>query len=92
MLYATPDSLGKWLLKKICLWGIDKENFLLRIMYGGKVSAEDVYNYKSMSSWRWSTYLNELNDRDLYIITDPKELEANVLDVDLLRKMYEKLK
>lgn len=30
MLYVTPDSLGKRLLKKICLWNIDEQNFLLR--------------------------------------------------------------
>jgi len=92
MMYVTPNSLGKWLLKKICLWGVDEQNFLLRIMFGGKISAEEVYGYKAMNGWRWSTYLNELNDRDLYVITDPKRLESNVLDVDLLRKMYEKLK
>lgn len=91
MMYVSPNSFGKWLLKKICLWGIDEQNFLLRLMYGGKVSREDVYAYKAMNGWRWSTYLNELNDRDLYVITDPKRLESNVLDVDLLRKMYEKL-
>jgi len=92
MMYVSPNSVGKWFMKKICLLGVDKQNFFLRLMFGGKVSREEVYGYKAMNGWRWTTYLNELNDRDLYIITDPKRLESNVLDVDLLRKMYEKLK
>ena len=92
MMYASPNSFGKWLMKKICLWGVDEQNFFLRVMFGDKISREEVYSYKAMSGWRWTTHLNELNDRDLHIITDPTKLESNVLDVDLLRKMYEKLK
>jgi hypothetical protein len=92
MMYVSPDSLGKRLIKKICLWQIDEQNFLLRLMFGGTVKSEDIYSYKSMRGWRWSTYLNDLNDRDLYVITDPKQLKANVLDVDLLIKMYKKIK
>jgi hypothetical protein len=93
MMYVSPDSFGKWIMKKICLWNIDKQNFLLRIMFGDKnVDKEKVYSYKSMTAWRWSTYLNEMNDRDLHIITNPILIEANTLDVDLLRKMYEKTK
>jgi len=40
---------------------------------------------------RWTSTLDEQNDRDIYIITDPKMLEANVIDVDLLRTMYKKI-
>ena len=89
LLYVLPDSPGKWLEKKIGLLGTFKENYLLKIMFGGRVSKEKVYSYRPMSGWRWSTYLNELNDRDCYIVTKPELLQANVLDVDLLRKMHE---
>jgi len=90
VLYATPDSIGKKILKRIFLWNIDKQNFLLRIMFGGKVSKEEVYSYKSMTGTRWTAYLNDLNDRSsLQIEKDPLRLEFNVIDVDLLRKMYE---
>ncbi len=92
MMYVSSNSLGKWLMKKICLWGVDEQNFLLRVMFGGKITSVEVYGYKAMNGWRWTTHLNELNDRELYVITDSKRLESNVLDVDLLRKMYEKLK
>lgn len=91
-LYVSPDSIGKTILKKIFLWNIDPQNFMLRIMFGGKVKEEDVYSYKSMHGTRFTTYLSDLNDREyLRIITDPQLLEANVIDVDLLRKMYEKI-
>lgn len=89
MLYVAPKSIGKWLLKKICLFGVDKQNFLLRIMFGGKVNENDIYTYKPMTGWRWSGYLNNLNDRDMRIITNPELTVSNVLDFDLLRKIYE---
>jgi hypothetical protein len=90
-LYVTPNSIGKWLTKKIALWGVDKQNFLLRIMFGGKVNSKDVYSYKSMCGGRFSTYLNQMNDRFLKIIDNPEHIEENVVDVDLLRKMYKKI-
>ena len=89
-LYVSPNSLGKRILKKICLMGIDEQNFLLRIMFGGKVKKEDVYSYKSMYGGRWSTYLNNLNDRFLKIIDNPEYIEENVVDVDILIKMFRK--
>jgi len=92
VLYVTPDSIGKSILKKIFLWNIDKQNFMLRIMFGGTVNEDDVYDYKSMTGTRFTSYLSDLNDREyLSIIKDPKRLEANVIDVDLLRKMYIKI-
>lgn len=87
-MYVSPKSLGKRIFKRICLWGVLKQNFLLRIMFGGKVTEEEVLSYKPMTGGRWSTYLNDLNDRDVHIVTKPEYLEANVLDVDLLKKMY----
>ena len=92
MLYSSNDCIGKSILKKIFLWNIDKQNFLLRIMFGGKVNEDEVYNYKSMSGGRFTLYLNDLNDRSwIGLIKDPNMLKANVVDVDLLRKMYVKI-
>lgn len=90
-LYVSPNSLGKKILKKICLWGIDKQNFLLRIMFGANVNKNDVYSYKPMYGGRWSTHLNNLNDRFLKIIENPIEIEENVVDVDLLIKIYNRI-
>lgn len=92
MLYATPNSIGKSILKRIFLWNVDKQNFMLRIMFGGNVNPFDVYGYKSMYGTRFTSYLSDLNDREwMSIIKDPIRLEANVVDVDLLRKMYVKI-
>lgn len=92
ILYVSPDCIGKTILNKIFLWNVDEQNFLLRIMFGAKVNEDDIYSYKSMSGTRFTSYLSDLNDREwMYIITDPVRLEANVIDVDLLRKMYEKI-
>lgn len=92
MLYASNNSLGKWLLKRISLMGTDKQNFLLRLMFGGKVKKEDVYSYKSMYGGRWSTSLNDLNDRFLKIISQEELIEENAIDKDILIKMYNNLK
>ena len=37
-------------------------------MFGGKVNETDVYSYKPMYGGRWTTSLNDLNDRYLVII------------------------
>lgn len=89
--YVSPNSFGKWLIKKIGLLLVDKQNFLLRIMFGAKVDKKDVYSYKSMYGGRWTTYLNKLNDRFLKIIDIPEQIEENVVDVDILIAMYEKI-
>jgi hypothetical protein len=88
-LYVLPNSIGKRVMKKIGLWGTPNQNFVMKILFGGKVSEKEVYLYKSMSGGRWSGILNDINDRNLRIITNPKYLEANVLDVDLLHALYE---
>jgi hypothetical protein len=41
-----------------------------------------------MRGGRWSTPLNVINDRDVFIIKNPELLEANVLDVDLLKTFW----
>ena len=89
MLYVMPDSRGKRIMKRICLWGTPNQNFVMKILFDGKVTKEEVYGYKSMRGGRWSGILNEINNRDLTIITEPELLEANQLDVDFLRTLYE---
>jgi len=92
-LFVMKDNPVKRLLQYMSYLLIPRHNYLLRLAFNvGKVTKEDVLNYKSMKGGRWSTPLNELNDRDAFIIeTKPygKEwLEANVLDEDLLIMMW----
>jgi hypothetical protein len=88
MAYVSNKSIGRWLLRKTCTLLVDPRNYLLCLISGKKVSKEDVYSYKSMVGWRWTTHLNDMCDREVYIITNSKLLEANVLDVDIIRKFY----
>ena len=91
--YALPRTWEKNLIRKIALKDVDKRNLLLRILFGDKtVTVNEVNNYVAMNSWRWDVCLNNLNDRDIWVITDPELLKANVLDVDLLKKMFSKIR
>ena len=64
---------------------IPRYNHFLKLMFNvGKVTKQQVLDYKSSQGGRWTTPLNELNDRDVRLITNPKWLSANVLDKDLL--------
>lgn len=90
-IYLMPDSKRKRKLQKICLDIVPKYNYVIKILLGDKESftKEDVWNYKSMTSSRWTGILNPwINDRDMNIIKDEKLLEFNVLDVDYVRKLY----
>ena len=87
---TLPKTIGNWMLKKVTLWGAPKHNYLMRLFLDGNVTREQVYGYKSMRGGRWSTTLNETNDRHVAIQTNPEYLAANVLDVDLVRAVYEK--
>jgi hypothetical protein len=90
-LYVSPNSIGKWLIKKMSLLFVDKQNFILKVVLGAKVDKNNVYSYKPMYGGRWTTYLNQMNDRFLKIIDDnPEYIEENLVDVDLLISIYEK--
>ena len=73
------------------------ENFVAQMIYNCKrqPTKEQAFGYRYMKGGRWSTTLNTANDRDIFILEDkyPKEesdilLKENVLDVDMVRKMY----
>jgi len=83
--FILKDNPFKRLLQLMAWPLIPRYNFLLKLLFNvGKVTKDDVLNYKCMQGGRWTTPLNELNDRDVKIITDPKRLEYNVQDKDLL--------
>ena len=90
MIYSSNNNLGDKILKKIGLWGTPNENILMKLLFGGKVTKEEVYSYKPMTGDRWSTVLNEINDRDVHIINNPELIKENVIDVDIIKKLYNK--
>ena len=88
-LFVMKDNPFKRLLQYMMYFLIPRKNYLLRLVYNvGKVTKEDVLNYKSMKGGRWSTPVNEINDRDFYVLTDPVRLEYNRVDEDLLIAMW----
>jgi len=97
-LHYSPDNFTTKILKRIMLTIANKHNYIIRILLDdkNKPTKEQVYSYKAMLGGRWDGIMNpQINDRDLHIITPQKYtnynelLKANVLDVDLVRKVYE---
>ena len=91
-IYLLPNSWMKRLSQRIMLLMTPRYNYVIKMLLGDKKSftKDDVYAYKSMTSNRWSGILQPyVNDRDLEINTNLYELRYNVLDVDMVRKMYD---
>lgn len=85
-LYVLPDSRLKRRLQRVCLRMVGGYNYLIRLLFGDyTVTFDDVQNYKHMTAWRWGVNLDETNDRTVYIVTDPKLIEDNTLETDLLQ-------
>jgi hypothetical protein len=91
-LYVLPNSFMKRVLQKLCLWNTPSENFLLKVMFSGKVTQEQIDNYKPMYGDRWSDELNPERTRGmiLEIIKNEEHISANTLDKDLLLFIYNK--
>ncbi len=90
-LYLLPDSKRKRKIEEVCYDICPRYNFVTQMLLGFKdrVDPEMVNDFKSMTGDRWSTVLETMiSDRDIHIIKDPKLIEWNVQDVDLLRKLY----
>lgn len=89
MMVVPKNNLIK-LTNKLLLKITPKENFLLKVMFGEEVTEEQVSGYKPMYGSRWSDELVPERTRSsvLEIITNPKHIEANTLDKDLLMEMY----
>jgi hypothetical protein len=84
-LFVLKNNFFKRLLQYMSYLLIPRYNYQLKLLFNvGKVKKEDVLKYKSMVGGRWTTVLNELNDRDVSIITKEELLIANTLDKDLL--------
>lgn len=88
-LHVLKDNPFKRLLQLMASPLIPRYNYQLKLAFNvGKVTKEDVLNYKTMKGGRWTTPLNELNDRSVRFLTDPKRIEYNRLDEDILRAWW----
>lgn len=90
---VLPENKWTSRLKKICLSMVQKHNYLLQLMLDDPngPTKEVVENYKPMTGDRWSDILNSWkSDRYLRLITEPEWMECNILDVDLLKSVFER--
>lgn len=84
-LWIMPDSPDKKLLKRILLKRVGKYNYFLRLMFGDKtVTREQVEGYTHMTSWRWSTRLDQSCRRYVIFVGDAEKLKYNALETDVL--------
>lgn len=97
-LYFLKNSRIKKLLVKMVSSIVQKHNYVIQLLLQTKnqPTSEQVYSYRSMKGGRWTSYLSSLTNRDLNVIKDkwPNEaktlLKSNVMDVDLVRALFEK--
>lgn len=90
MLDVLPNKPAKWLLNRILLPMVDRQNYVVRIMLGDvNYTREEIYDYKPMWGGRWTAVLSTINDRDVTLITDEKMLQGNCVDRDLVRILFE---
>jgi len=81
-----PDTWGKRLLQKIMLPMVGRHNYVVKSLLGHKLTIKElklVNDYQSMTGSRWTTTLDELNDRDVKLI-DKERVKEYDLDKDYL--------
>ena len=84
--YFLPPSFGRRVLQKIFLSLAPKHNYVIKLLNGGKVDENGVFNYEAMTDDRWTgTFVKERNGRPHSLTGD----EDNTIDVDVLKKLYE---
>ena len=90
-LFFLKDTWLTKLIKKVNLEICPKHNYYIKMLLGKKdINKRDIIEYRAMTSGRWSGILNPtINVRDTYIIEDPKLIEYNNLDKDMLTQMYD---
>ena len=95
-LYTSQNNPFKWLCKKMSLMFVDKSNYVLKLLFGGKVKLSDIKDYKAMSCIRWQRTFH----RGIYdmgeIISENKTFKKyidstyNALDNDMMWYLVDK--
>lgn len=89
-LYVLKRNIFVRGLQWLCLKITPRYNFVVRLLLGdNSVKELDVDSYKIMTGDRWGVALNETCDRHVKVIKDEKLREANRLDEDLLKKLWQ---
>ncbi len=90
-LYVMPDTFFNRLLKRITLPLAGQHNYLIRHLLGADVNIYKVSRYKSMTGSRWTTTLDELNNRHVEIMTW-QDISENNLDRAYLHGLFLKVR
>lgn len=67
-------------------------NYVIKLLIGYRegITEEDILSYESMKGGRWDGIMNVWwNDRSLEINKDLDSIQYNVLDVDIIKKLWE---
>ena len=90
-IHFMPNSFGKRILQKICLL-MDIGNIVIRGLLGDKEMVMKkkefykMYGYCSLSGYRWSTELNNTNDR--YFLKNDEEIKLDKIVLDYVLNLY----
>jgi len=88
-IYVTPNTFPrlKRTLQKSLLKMVGETNYVQRMLLGDTdVPRDKVEAFKAMRGGRWGGTLNGRNDRHMEMIGD--HIKVNIMDVDMLRKLY----
>lgn len=82
-IHTTPNNIFKPILKKLMLVEVEKTNYVLKSLMGGKVDKESVDSFKSFAGFRWIRRLDK-SDNSGIRLAKPEEVEFNDFNKDLL--------
>lgn len=88
-LYTTKDNWFKKKLMKSMLPLIDEDNLMLRLLFGGKVTVNEIIRFIPMNEMRWQDELIMPNKSSLKKL-EPHQYQFNAIDSDLLWWYIEK--
>ena len=92
-LYVLKGNVFTRGLQRLALSITGRTNYLVRLLLGANdVKEIDIRGYRMMTGDRFGTTLNEACRRHVEIIKDGKWCEANRLDEDLLKKIWNERK
>jgi hypothetical protein len=85
-------SVWRNILRKLLLRRLPDRstNYLVRLLLrDDTVTQREIDNYQHMTNYRWGVNLDQTTSRHLTIIKDPKLLEYNAYEKDLLITLYD---
>ena len=92
-LHVLPDSWLRSIHQKLLLPLVGKHNYVIKLLLGQKLTEEEsklALEYRSMTGSRWTTTLDELNDRHVEEV-NPEELGEYDIDAGYIKYLVKEL-